>query len=49
MGEGPKAKDAVTWYDFARINSSVRRSGRASFGTDIGDIIKLIEEWETQA
>jgi hypothetical protein len=41
------------WYDFARINSGVRMSpAMAAHLTDrlwdIGDIVKLIEEWEAQ-
>ena len=41
------------WYNFARINSAVRMSpAMASRLTDrlwdIGDIVKLIEEWETR-
>jgi len=44
----------ATWYHFARINSSVRMSpAMAAHLTDrlwdIGDIVKLIEEWEAQA
>jgi hypothetical protein len=40
------------WYSFARVNSAVRMSPAmaASLETrlwDIGDIVKLIEEWET--
>jgi hypothetical protein len=43
----------TTWYNFARINSSVRMSPAmaARLETrlwDIGDIVKLIEEWETK-
>jgi hypothetical protein len=43
---------APTWYSFARINSAVRISPAmaASLETrlwDIGDIVNLIEEWET--
>jgi hypothetical protein len=39
------------WYNFARINSAVRMSPAmaANLETrlwDIGDIVKLIEEWE---
>jgi len=39
------------WYNFARINSAVRMSpAQAARVTDrlwdIGDIVKLIEEWE---
>ena len=39
------------WYNFARINSSVRMSPAMACGLeqrlwDIGDIVKLIEEWE---
>jgi IS1 family transposase len=42
----------TTWYNFARINSAVRMSPAmaARLETrlwDIGDIVKLIEEWET--
>ena len=42
------------WYNFARINSSVRMSpAMAAHLTerlwDIGYIVKLIEDWETQA
>ena len=42
------------WYNFARIKSSVRMSpAMAAHLTerlwDIGDIVKLIEEWEAQA
>jgi len=42
------------WYNLARINSSVRMSpAMAALLTDrlwdIGDIVRLIEEWETQA
>jgi hypothetical protein len=41
----------TTWYNFARINSAVRMSPAmaARLETrlwDIGDIVKLIEEWE---
>jgi hypothetical protein len=41
------------WYNFARINSAVRMSSAmaARLEThlwDIGDIVKLIEEWEAQ-
>lgn len=41
----------TTWYNFARVNSAVRMSPAmaASLETrlwDIGDIVKLIEEWE---
>jgi hypothetical protein len=39
------------WYNFDRINSAVRTSRAMSCGLeqrlwDIGDIVKLIEEWE---
>ena len=39
------------WYNFARINSAVRMSpAQAARVTDtlwvIGDIVKLIEEWD---
>ena len=42
------------WYNFARINSSVRMSPAMTARVtdrlwDIGDIVKLIEEWESQA
>ena len=42
------------WYNFARINSSVRMSPAMAARLtdtfwDIGDIVKLIEEWEAQA
>ncbi len=42
------------WYNFARINSGVRISpAQAADLTDrlwaIGDIVKLIEEWEADA
>lgn len=41
------------WYNFARMNSAVRMSPAMACGLeqrlwDIGDIVKLIEEWETQ-
>jgi IS1 family transposase len=44
----------TTWYNFARINSAVRMSpAMASRVTDrlwdVGDIVKLIEEWEMKA
>jgi hypothetical protein len=40
------------WYNFARINSAVRMSPAMAAGLeqclwDIGDIVRLIEEWET--
>src|ERR1700744_1874247 len=43
----------TTFYNFARINSAVRMSPAMACGLeqrllDIGDIVKLIEEWETQ-
>jgi IS1 family transposase len=39
------------WYNFARVNSAVRMSPAMACGLeqrlwDIGDIVKLIEEWE---
>ena len=39
------------WYNFARINSAVRMSPAMACGLeqrlwDIGDIVKLIEQWE---
>ena len=40
-----------TWYNFARINSAVRMSPAARLTVrlwNIGDIVKLIEEWENQ-
>ena len=42
------------WYNFTRINSSVRMSPAMAARVtdrlwDIGDIVKLIEEWEAQA
>ena len=42
------------WYNFARMNGAVRMSPAMACGLeqrlwDIGDIVKLIEEWETQA
>jgi IS1 family transposase len=41
----------TTWYNFARINSAVRMSPAMACGLeqrlwDVGDIVKLIEEWE---
>jgi hypothetical protein len=41
----------TTWYNFARINSAVRMSPAmaARLETrlwDVGDIVKLIEDWE---
>jgi len=41
----------TTWYNFARINSAVRMSPAMACGLEqclwgIGDIVKLIEEWE---
>jgi hypothetical protein len=41
----------ATWYNFARIKSVIRMSPAMAFGLeqrlwDIGDIVKLIEEWE---
>jgi hypothetical protein len=43
----------TTWYNFARINSAVRMSPAMAARLtetlwDIGDIVKLIEEWEAQ-
>jgi len=43
----------TTWYNFARMNSAVRMSPAMACGLeqrlwDIGDIVKLIEEWETE-
>ena len=42
------------WYNFARINSAVRMSPAMACGLeqrlwDVGDIVKLIEEWEAEA
>ena len=42
------------WYNFARYNSAVRMSPAMACGLeqrlwDVGDIVKLIEDWETQA
>ena len=42
------------WYNFAPINSAVRMSPAMACGLeqrlwDVGDIVKLIEEWETKA
>jgi hypothetical protein len=39
------------WYNFARINSAVRMSPAMACGLkqrlwDVGDIVKLIEEWD---
>jgi IS1 family transposase len=44
----------TTFYNFARINSAVRMSPAMACGLeqrlwDIGDIVKLIEEWEAHA
>jgi IS1 family transposase len=44
----------ATWYNFARINSAVRMSPAMACGLeqrlwDVGDIVKLIEEWEATA
>jgi hypothetical protein len=44
----------TTFYNFARINSAVRMSPAMACGLeqrlwDIGDIVKLIEEWENAA
>jgi hypothetical protein len=41
----------ATWCNFARVNSAVRMSPAMAAGLetrlwDIGDIVKLIEEWE---
>jgi hypothetical protein len=41
----------TTWYNFARINSAVRTSPAMGARLtdrlwDVGDIVKLIEEWE---
>ena len=51
----PRLKDPrAFWYNFAQINGSVRISPALACGLeqrlwDIGDIVKLIEEWEAQA
>jgi len=47
----PKARSARFWYNFTRINSAVRMSPAMACGLeqrlwDIGDIVKLIAEWE---
>ena len=44
----------TTWYNFARINSAVRMSPAMAARLtetlwDIGDIVKLIEEWENDS
>jgi hypothetical protein len=44
----------TTWYNFARINSAVRMSPAMAARLtdrlwDIGDIVKLIDEWENHA
>lgn len=41
----------TTWYNFARIDSAVRMSSAMACGLekrlwDIGDIVKLVEDWE---
>jgi hypothetical protein len=41
----------TTWYNLARVNSAVRMSPAMAARLtetlwDIGDIVKLIEEWE---
>jgi hypothetical protein len=41
----------TVWYNFARINSALRMSPAMACGLeqrlwDIGDIVKLVEEWE---
>ena len=41
------------WYNFARMNSAARMSPAMAARLtetlwDIGDIVKLIEEWETE-
>ena len=59
--KGPKARSArqtlsatpFWWYNFARINSSVRMSPAMAARLteqlwDIGDIVKLVEEWEAR-
>jgi len=43
----------ICWYKLARINSSVRMSPAMAARVtdrlwDIGDIVKLIEDWEAQ-
>ena len=42
------------WYNFARMNSAVRMSPAMAARLtetlwDIGDIVKLIEEWEQES
>jgi hypothetical protein len=42
------------WYNFARMNSAVRMPPAMAYGLeqrlwDIGDIVKLIEEWEAKS
>lgn len=44
----------ICWYNFARIISSVRMSPAVAARLtdrlwDIGDIVKLIEDWEATA
>jgi hypothetical protein len=41
----------ATWYNFVRINSAVRMSPAMACGLeqrlwDVGNIVKLIEDWE---
>ena len=43
----------VCWYNFARINQAVRMSPAMACGLeqrlwDVGDIVKLIEDWGAQ-
>jgi len=46
----------TTFYNFARINSAVRMSPAMACGLeqrlwdigDIGDIVKLVEQWEME-
>jgi hypothetical protein len=43
----------TTWYNFARVNSAIRMSPAMAVGLetqlwDIGDIVKLIEEWGSE-
>jgi hypothetical protein len=44
----------TTWYNFVRINSVVRMSPAMAARLterlwDVGDIVKLVEEWENKA
>jgi hypothetical protein len=53
IAEGPEAKSTACVIQSARINSSVRMSPAMAARVtdrlwDIGDIVKLIEEWEAE-